>query len=114
MQQANSVIDKRRKSRIPARLSVRFGSRACDLPAIAENISEEGLYINTNRIFPVGTTLQIQIEFPDCAIFRHAKVVWAIQAPEHMREDLICGMGVEFVGHNPEWYPVYRRWRSRR
>jgi hypothetical protein len=113
MQQANRSIDNRRKARIPASLPVHFGSRACDIPGAAENLSEEGLYINTNRIFPVGTTIQLEIQFPDCTIFHHAKVVWAIQVPEHQREELICGMGVEFVGHNPEWYPVYRRWRGR-
>ncbi len=79
---------------------------------MAENISETGLYINTNHVFPVGTVLQVQIELPGSSILQQAKVVWAIQVPDHMKTSMICGMGVEFTGHNPEWPAVYRRYRS--
>ena len=108
-----SAAERRRGRRLASRLAVHFGTGSCDHRAHAENISETGLYINTNRVFPVGTQLLIQVEFPECAVFRRAQVVWAIRVPEHMQEDMICGMGVEFIGKDAEWQNAFRRWRSR-
>jgi len=107
-----ATVERRRGGRLPSQLRVHFGTCSCDRIALAENISETGLYINTNHVYPVGTPLLLQVEFPECSVFRRAQVVWAIRVPEHMRQEMICGMGVEFIGVDGEWQHAYRRWRS--
>lgn len=104
--------EQRRCERIPARLAVRYGLDAADHAGVAENISEGGMYINTNRPFKVGARLILHVQFPDRVIVHRGEVVWAIQAPEHLSRQLVCGMGLKFLDPAAEWSRLFHRWRS--
>jgi Tfp pilus assembly protein PilZ len=91
---------------------VTFGIDRLDRRAIAENISEGGLYLNTNEVAKPGTKLILRIEFPEGAVSLRGDVVWAIQVPEHERERFMCGMGIRFLEPSPEWEAVFQRWKS--
>ncbi len=103
---------RRRHPRIPARLTVRFGVAETDREAPAENISEGGLYLNTNEVFPAGTQLTLRIGFPSGPVWLRGEVVWAIKVPASRRDSMICGMGVQFVDTRPDWPSFLRRWQE--
>jgi hypothetical protein len=39
-------------------------------------------------------------------------VTWAIRVPEHLRETMVCGMGVGFVDPDPGWATFFEAWRE--
>ena len=102
--------EKSHHDRVRVRLKVSYGLTSADCTAAAENISESGMYINTNQTFKPGTRLILQIEFPDRLCVHRGEVVWAIQAPEHLRGELICGMGIRFLKARPEWHAFFNEW----
>jgi hypothetical protein len=104
--------DRRVHERTEVRLSVDFGIDEPDRSAIAENISEGGLYLNTNDVSKPGTILTLRIEFPKRLVTLRCEVIWAIQAPEPMRDSLMCGMGIRFLNPDPGWQVFYREWNS--
>ena len=106
------VIENRRHERIEVRLPVRYGRASLDKNAFAENISESGLYINTNQVFSVGTVLLMQVEFPQSTITQHGLVMWAIGVPEHMRDSMVCGMGIAFTALDPGWPTFFSNWMT--
>lgn len=112
--EAKRTKDARRGSRVRYELVVRYGVNACDRNASAENVSKDGLFIATNSTFPAGTQLMLQIEFPEASFFLRAEVIWAIRVPEHMKEDLICGMGVKFLEPDAGWLKFFNNWKVSR
>ena len=93
------------------------GLRARDPPdpdrsARAETVSEGGLYIRTNDTLKVGTRLELQVEFPEQSVRLRGEVVWSIRVPEHLEQDMVCGMGVRFLGGDVDWPVFFRRWRE--
>ena len=102
----------RRQGRVRTRLWVSFGVDSIDSAGCAESVSEGGLHINTNNLLGVGTRLVLRIEFPDRAMMRHGEVTWTIRVPEHLRDDMVCGMGIRFLDQDPEWLEFFRGWRS--
>jgi uncharacterized protein (TIGR02266 family) len=98
--------------RIRVRLPVHYGASGEERSAFAENISEGGMYINTNEVYRVGDRLNLRIEFPEGTLQKRGEVVWAIRAPEHQRDALMCGMGISFADGDPAWPSFFRRWRD--
>ena len=105
-------IGARRHDRIHTRLKVWFGVGNTDREDRCESISEGGLYISTNDVFKVGMRLIVKIEFPESTVCHRAEVVWAIRVPEHLRESMVCGMGISFIDPGPEWPAFFRRWKA--
>jgi len=106
------MIDEKRTSpRIPSRLPVRYGYVTVDRSAIAENISEGGLYIRTNQVLPVGSQISMEIEFPERTVVQTGEVLWAIRVPEHLAQAMDCGMGIRFIDTVPDWIEFFARWR---
>jgi hypothetical protein len=103
----------RRHPRVRTSLVVHYGTDRLDRAAAAETVSEGGLHIRTNDTFKVGTRLVLRIDFPERSIQMRGEVVWSIRVPEHMERDLVCGMGVRFLGGDLEWPVFFRRWRDR-
>jgi len=110
MSQVETAPCARRDERVRARLPVTYGDGAIDRRSFAESISEGGLYVNTNEVFKVGTRLVVRIEFPDRAVCHRAEVTWAIRVPEHLREQMVCGMGLSFIDPDPQWPEFFHRW----
>ncbi len=102
----------RRFERLKTKLHVRYGPTAPERSDRVETISEGGLYINTNETYKVGTRLLLEIEFPDRVVTQRGEVVWAIQVPQHLRDSLVCGIGVEFVYPDAEWATFFRQYSA--
>ena len=98
--------------RVRKRLMVRFstGSGSGQRMAFTKNLSETGLFVRTNSIVKPGTTIQVQIQFPDRTISHWARVVWAKQVPAQLAHVLECGMGLSFVDSSPDWRAFFREW----
>jgi uncharacterized protein (TIGR02266 family) len=104
--------NERRAARLQAELRVRYGDSALDHVGRVGNISENGLYIATNRVLGVGTRIRLALELPDEEVLHTAEVVWAIQVPDRLTEVLVHGMGVRFVDPDPTWLERFRRFKE--
>jgi uncharacterized protein (TIGR02266 family) len=113
MSQVDVAPAARRHDRVRARLRVGYGVDTIDRQSHAESISKGGLCINTNDVLKVGTRLTVRIEFPERAICHRAEVTWAIRVPEHLREQMVCGMGLTFIDPDPQWPEFFQQWLSR-
>ena len=102
--------EKRGNDRTKRRLMVRFGREAADRTAFTKNLSETGLFLQTNHVFSPGTTVQLQIHFPDRVFSHWAHVAWAKKVPPQLAHVLECGMGVRFVDPAPDWREFYKAW----
>ena len=102
--------DKRVRNRTKRRLMVKYGTSTADKTAFTKNVSETGLYVQTNAVFAPGTTIQVQIEFPSRQFSMWARVVWAKKVPPQLAHVLDCGMGVCFIDPTPEWLSFFRDW----
>lgn len=103
----------RTSPRIRSHLAVRYGYVTVDRSAVAENISEGGLYIRTNQVLSVGSQISMEIEFPERTVVHTGEVLWAIRVPEHMTETMVCGMGIRFIDTIPGWTEFFARWKGR-
>lgn len=112
MKNATHRFSPKRSERIRVRIRVRYGLSAADREGFAENVSEGGIYINTNQVFKVGSRLLLRIEFLERVVRQRGEVVWAIQVPEHLRGSMVCGMGISFTDTDPEWLSFFRRWKA--
>jgi hypothetical protein len=102
------------KERAPKRVLVRYGLAGPERSAFTKNVSESGLFLQTNLVFKPGTTIQVLLQFPDCEFSMWARVVWAKRVPPELAHVLQCGMGLCFVDPNPEWLRFFREWTRRR
>ncbi len=102
----------RRHERVRTTLWVSYGVDSIDAAGCAESVSEGGLHINTNDVLAVGTRLVLRIEFPERAVLQKGEVMWAICVPEHLRNEMVCGMGIQFLDPDPKWVTFFRDWRA--
>jgi hypothetical protein len=110
MNQVVTAPAARRHDGVRARLRVSYGTGSLDCASHVKSISEGGLYINTNEVFKVGTRLVVRIEFPERAVCHRGEVTWAIRVPEHLRDQMVCGMGISFIDPAPQWPLFFREW----
>jgi len=103
-------IRRRRHLRHAVRVPVHFGVERLDREALADSLSLGGLHLAVNEGLPVGTRLRLAIHLAGRTVHHDGEVVWAIQVPEHMRSVLVHGLGVRFVGEQPEWNEALERW----
>lgn len=102
--------EKRGRDRTKRRLMVRFGLQAADRTAFTKNLSATGLFLQTNHVFAPGTTVQVQIHFPDRVVSHWARVAWAKKVPPQLAHVLECGMGVCFLEPASDWADFYAAW----
>jgi len=98
--------------RTKRRLAVRFGVRAPERLGYTQNISETGLYIETNYLIDPGVDLQIEIATPERTFEMWATVVWARRYPPSYQRVLRGGLGCQFAFPSQEWIDFYQRWKS--
>ena len=91
---------------------VKFGTDKADRTAFTKNLSETGLFIGTNNVFKPGTTIQVELKFPDHTFIMWARVIWAKKVPSQLAHVVECGMGVCFVDPSVEWLEFYEQWKS--
>jgi hypothetical protein len=99
-----------RAHRRKRRLMMRFGVERLDGTAFSMDVSEAGAFMRTNSVLRPGTTLQVEIVFPERTIRLWAKVVWAKRVPVSLAHVLPCGMGVRFIDPGEDWKSFYRSW----
>jgi hypothetical protein len=91
---------------------VKYGAEKIDRTAFTKNVSETGLYIQTNHVFPPGTTLQIELHMPDKTFSMWARVAWAKKVPPNLAHVLECGMGLAFVEPAAGWPDYFKQWHK--
>ncbi len=104
---------KRVMNRSRKRLMVRFGVAKPERTAFTKNISDTGLFINTNHVMRPGTMIQVEVHFPDRTFSHWARVVWAKQVPAELAHIVECGMGIRFMDPSPDWGEYYLRWKEK-
>jgi Tfp pilus assembly protein PilZ len=102
--------EKRKLKRAKRRVMVRYGTRTTEKTAFTKNVSETGMFLQTNAVFKPGTTIQVQAEFPDQTFTMWARVVWAKKVPPQLAHILGSGMGICFIDPTSEWIEYYHRW----
>jgi len=101
------MAEKRDIVRARKRVMVRYGIHKADKTAFSKNVSRTGIYIQTNSVFKPGSTLQVELTFPDRTFSLWARVVWAKKVPPQLTRALDCGMGVTFVEPPAEWHEFW-------
>src|SRR5262245_52252069 len=92
---------------------VRYGTSSAEKTAFTKNVSETGLFVQTNQVFRPGTTIQVEIRFPDRTFSMWARVVWAKSVPPQLAHILECGMGLCFIDPSAGWLELFRDWGKR-
>jgi hypothetical protein len=105
-----STIERRRHERFQTKLQVRYGIISCDFTGPVDNLSLSGLCVRTNEVFPAGTRIKMQIEFPKGTIHHSGEVMWAIKVPDEQKSTMMCGMGIQFINPGPEWAAFFAAW----
>ena len=99
-------IDRTRK-----RIRVRYGVDKADRTGFTQNVSETGLFVKTNNVFKPGSTIQVEMEFPERKFGMWARVIWAKKVPPQLAHILDCGMGVCFIDPGTDWVEFYMGWK---
>ena len=105
--------ENRRPKRAKRRIMVRYGLSTADRTAFTKNLSETGLFLQTNQVFKPGTTIQVQIQFPNETFSMWAQVVRAKVVPPQLAHVLECGMGVRFIDPTPDWKAFFLEWKKK-
>jgi hypothetical protein len=106
-------IEDRKIKRASRRLMVRFGAHGTEKTGFSRNISQTGVFLATNSVFQPGSTIQVQIHFPERTWSLWAKVAWAKKVPPNLAHILDCGMGLHFVETGPEWIAFFDEWKRK-
>ena len=106
------IDDNRDIDRTKRRIKVRYGLNRPERTAFTMNVSRTGLFINTNNVHAPGTTIQIEIVFPEKSFSLWARVIWAKKVPPQLAQALQCGMGVCFIDPTPEWLEFFAAWQQ--
>lgn len=109
----STTIDQRGRPRVPLELPVRFGREVPQLEGFGQNLSETGIFVRTNEPYRVGERVVLEIEFPKATRTLHGNVMWAIRVGEHEANQMVCGMGIQFVDTDVTWLAFVRN-RNRR
>src|SRR5512138_2572703 len=89
--------NKRRAARLHHEIPVAYRSVGSFLTDWATNISHGGLFINTRKPLPVGTTVKILIQLPGASFPCQLTGRVARVTDFDNRSNLVPGMGIEFV-----------------
>jgi len=107
-----SQKNNRKQPRARRRVMVKYGQSTADKTAFTKNLSETGLFLQTNQVFKPGTTIQVQIQFPKETFSMWAQVMWAKVVPAQLAHVLECGMGVRFIEPPPDWKAYFLEWKK--
>jgi hypothetical protein len=88
-------MDKRKEKRFAEKLHVKLSSGSLITWGVLCDVSENGLFIRSNREFPMGTVVDIEIFLSDNQIsFLKGVVRRCIEMPETHRKN---GLGIELT-----------------
>jgi uncharacterized protein (TIGR02266 family) len=96
------VLNKRRSERLQHELLVAYRTVDGFVTDFAVNISQGGLFINTRKLLPVGSTVRLLISLPD-ARFPFDLTGRVIRVSEFNNpNNEVPGMGIEFLNLSDE------------
>ncbi len=96
--------DNRLHKRLTVRFTVSFGVDAPERTAFTGNVSEHGLLLTTNHVYPAGTVLKLKIETPEHQTFPLVgRVVWAKKVPQRLLRIRKSAMGLYIKEPSPSW-----------
>ena len=95
--------EKQHHPRKRGRIRTRYGVDALERSAFTSNLSVSGAFLRTNMVYRPGTTIQLELTFPDETVQVWAQVIWSKKVPPQLAQTLHCGMGIRFVNAGPEW-----------
>lgn len=98
--------------RTKRRLTVRFGVETPEITGFTRNISESGLFVETNRALAPGTSLQLEVHTADRVFELWAEVIWAKRYPPRYANVMRGSMGCQFVHVSQDWIDFYHRWQD--
>jgi uncharacterized protein (TIGR02266 family) len=89
--------NKRRAARLHHEIPVAYRSVGSFLTDWATNISRGGLFINTRKPLPVGTSVKILVQLPGASFPFHlqGRVTRVTEYDNHA--NMVPGMGIEFT-----------------
>ncbi|MCB1197085.1 MAG: TIGR02266 family protein [Bdellovibrionota bacterium] len=90
--------DKRESKRVPIKFQVDFHSDGHFLIEYATNISEQGIFIQTNQPMKKGTRVELEFSLPDSKLKIKAlgTVAWVNPYRNNPEKDYNPGMGIQF------------------
>ncbi len=104
MTQSDDERRDNQRHRVPVEIRIKHIDAGEDgvLVLEADNLSAGGAFLSTDKVFDVGTILDVLFKLPDSldTISSSARVVWINEGVEEEDER---GMGIEFTYMTPEW-----------
>ena len=102
--------NKRRVKRAPRRLMVRYGVDGPEKTAFTRNISDTGLFLQTNLVVQPGSTIQVKFELLNREFIMWARVMWARKVPAQLAQVMMAGMGIRFIDPPAAYTETYQAW----
>jgi len=91
---------------------VRYGPNGPIRTGFTKNLSETGLFVRSNQVYAPGTTLHVEVQFPERTFHLWAKVMWAKSVPPQLAHILDCGMGLHFLEPGADFLEYFRGWQG--
>jgi hypothetical protein len=94
-----------RKARTRRRLSLHFhplGSQDRPRPGFTEDLSPDGVFVQTTMAYGAGTRVELVFVTPDGSVTVRGKVMWAKRAPATLASKKRSGMGIQLEKVPPE------------
>ena len=104
--------EQRDEARRLKRVKVKYGVDEPIKTAFTRNLSLTGINLGTNNVFAPGTTLLVELEFPERTFSLWSRVMWAKKVPPALAHLLPCGMGLCFLEAGDEWKEFFEVWRT--
>src|ERR1051326_6903657 len=99
-----SPPERRRRSRIKRRAKIQFESAGVLSKGVILNLSEDGMYVRSERMLPPGAILPIPIRLSKQIVTElHGKVVWSRHTLSEDDDQPHVGMGI-MLSAAPEEY----------
>ncbi|HMQ09928.1 MAG TPA: TIGR02266 family protein [Oligoflexia bacterium] len=91
--------DQRESKRVPVEFKVDFLKEGNFLFENATNISEHGIFLETDQPMELGTVVHLKFTLPDSGveIEARAEVMWINPVKENAKKNYHPGMGLKFV-----------------
>lgn len=89
---------KQQEARFRRRLEVRYtdGTNPTSI-GYSGNLSPHGVMIRTPRVYPPGTTLDLELRFAAGSLKVRGRVMWAREGPMVWLQSGRVGMGIKFI-----------------
>ena len=98
-------MEKQQRTRRTKRIEVRFGPEQPTDLGFTIDVSETGLFVKSNTVYPPDTRLVLELSLPDRRVLSlRGRVMWAKRVPPQLARLLRkAGMGVELIDPPPEY-----------